>query len=375
MSDDIYKKLAKHLDELPAGFRSTKSGVELHILQRLFTPEQAALALHLTLIAEEAPVIARRAGLPLEQASQMLAEMAEAGLLYDVKPKNGAARYMATQFVVGIWEYQVKRLYPELIEDVDAYFKEAFDVETWKSNPQLRTIPVGASLPAQAEVMAYEQAEELLRSHKRFSVAECICRKERHIAGEGCDKPLETCLSMGTAADYYLRHGMGRSITLEEALHVLEAADQAGLVLQPSNSQKAAFICACCGDCCGVLRNIKRHPNPGEYVSSAYYVESDQELCAACGDCLERCQMEAISLDDGYAVIDRRRCIGCGLCVTTCPTEAMHLVRKEKDELPYVPRDLTESYLRLARQRGVLGVGDLVTMGIKSGVDRLLSSH
>lgn len=57
-SDDLYKRLAKHLDNLPGGFPETDSGVELRILKRLFTPEDAELALSLSLIAEEPRVIA-----------------------------------------------------------------------------------------------------------------------------------------------------------------------------------------------------------------------------------------------------------------------------------------------------------------------------
>jgi electron transport complex protein RnfB len=373
MSDEIYQRLAKHLDQLPGGFPSTESGVEMRILHRLFTPEQAELAVHLTLLPEEAPVIARRAGLEVDQASQRLAEMAEKGLIYDMTPRNHPAQYMASQFVVGIWEYQVNKLSPELVQDVDEYFKELFDFEIWRETPQLRTIPIGESLPTPAHVMPYERAEELIQSHKRFVVAPCICRQERRLVGEGCDKPLETCLSMGGGADYYLRHGMGRQITKEEALEILKIADKAGLVLQPGNSQRASFICCCCGDCCGVLRNVKRHPRPASIVSSAYRAECDEQVCGACGDCVGRCQMEAIDLDQGFARINEDRCIGCGLCVTTCSTGAMHLVRKPEAEQPYVPRDIIENTLRLAKNRQVINNSDLVMMAVKSKVDRLVT--
>lgn len=337
MTDDIYQRLARHLDHLPGRYPATESGIELRILRRLFTPEQAELALHLSPIPEEAQVIARRAGQPVEQVAERLVEMAQKGLCFDISPRKGAPRYMASQFVVGIWEYQVNNLSPELVEEVDTYFKDFFDLGNWPQSPQIRTIPIGASLPAKAEVMAYEQAEQLIRANKRFVVAPCICRKERALMGEACDKPLEVCLSMGMAADYYLRHGLGRAITEEEALGILEIANQAGLVLQPSNTQKASFLCCCCGDCCGVLRNIKRHPRPADLVASPFYAICDQQLCGSCGDCLERCQMEAISLEAGYAEVDLGRCIGCGLCVPTCPTEAMRLVRKAPEALPEIP--------------------------------------
>ena len=44
MTQDIYQQLAQHLDNLPAGYPATESGVELRILQRLFKPAEAELA-------------------------------------------------------------------------------------------------------------------------------------------------------------------------------------------------------------------------------------------------------------------------------------------------------------------------------------------
>jgi hypothetical protein len=41
---DVYEKLAQHLDSLPAGYPRTESGVEMRILKRLFSPEEAEIA-------------------------------------------------------------------------------------------------------------------------------------------------------------------------------------------------------------------------------------------------------------------------------------------------------------------------------------------
>ena len=68
MENDVYRRLAHHLDNLPGGFPSTESGVELRILRRLFTPEEADLSLYLSLIPEETRVIARRAKISKEDA-------------------------------------------------------------------------------------------------------------------------------------------------------------------------------------------------------------------------------------------------------------------------------------------------------------------
>ncbi|MCB9421227.1 MAG: 4Fe-4S binding protein [Ardenticatenaceae bacterium] len=371
MNEEIYRRLAQHLDDLPAGYPATESGVELRILRRLFTPEEAALAIHLTLLPEEARVVARRAGLPLAEVAQRLAEMEQKGLIYAKHSRSGGApQYQAAPFVVGIWEFQVGRLTPELVHDFEEYAPHLLQV--WEKTPQLRTIPVGESIDAQMEIMPYEQAEEIIRDQKLIVVAPCICRQEKQLVGEGCGKPLETCLSFGSGAAYYQRNGLGREIDQTEALSILRQANAAGLVLQPGNSKRAGFICCCCGDCCGVLRNLKQHPQPSSVLASAFFAKVDAELCISCGVCETRCQMEALDVyDDGVPVVNEARCIGCGLCVTTCPSEAIVLKRKETP--PPIPANTAMTHIQLGKARGKMSNSDLVMLAVKSKVDRLLA--
>jgi ferredoxin len=374
MTEDIYRELARHLDDLPGGFPPTESGVELRILRHLFTPEEAALALDLTLLPEEPRVIARRAGIPQQQAAERLEEMAGKGLIYALYPPGRPPQYQAAHYIVGIWEFQVNNLNPELVQDMEEYFPALFDRDTWKRSPQLRTIPVRQSISAEASVMPYEQAEALVLAQTKISVAPCICRRELEIAGHGCDKPKEICLSFGQGADFYERHGLGRRIGQQEALDLLKQADEAGLVLQPSNSQDAGFICCCCGCCCGVLRNLKRYPQPAALVSSPFRATLDVATCKGCGICMGRCQMEALDLEDDKAALDLDRCIGCGLCVSACPVGALALIRKPAAEQAHVPKTMTQTWIRLAQGRGKLGAADMVKMLVKSKVDRLLTT-
>jgi Pyruvate/2-oxoacid:ferredoxin oxidoreductase delta subunit len=347
--------------------------VELRILRRLFTPEDAELALHLTLLPEPARVVARRAKVPVEEAARRLEEMDRKGLIYVYRPRGREPEYMAIHFAVGIYEFQVSRLDPELVHDFEEYAPTWFDQTAWDKAPQLRTIPVSESIDAQAEVMDYERAEALVRAKDRFAVAPCICRQEKQIAGEGCDKPMENCLVMGSAATYYVDNGLGRTIDQEKALALLAQAEEEALVLQPGNSKKAGNICMCCGCCCGVLTNVKRHPKPASIVASAFVAALDAETCTGCGTCELRCQMEAIVVDNGKAALDLDRCIGCGLCVTTCPEGSLSMQRKPEAEQPYVPRNSVDANFRLGRARGKLSTGEIVGMLIKSRVDRMLA--
>jgi hypothetical protein len=49
---EVYRELRKHIDKMPVGFPSTKSGVEIRILKHLFTPEEARIALNLSALPE-----------------------------------------------------------------------------------------------------------------------------------------------------------------------------------------------------------------------------------------------------------------------------------------------------------------------------------
>lgn len=372
MSDAVYKKLAKHLDSLPGGFPPTENGVELKILKKLFTPEEAKTALCATLIPEEAHVLARRMKTSVAEAKVRLNEMARKGLLLSIEIRGREPQYMAAQYVIGIWEYHVNSLDEELVRLMNEYVPTLINYKAWKAAPQLRTVPVGKSIVPTHEAMSYESAEELIKKQKKILVAPCICRREHKMLGEGCDKLEEACLVFGIGADYYEKNGLGRVISKEEALSILEEADRQGLVVSPSNAQKAINICLCCGCCCQVLRALKRAPVPAEYISSAFVARLDEAKCVACGKCVKRCQMDAFSLADKKLSYDEKRCIGCGLCVTTCPTQALSLERKAS--APIVPNTYSETMVKHGRARGKLGAASLGFMALKSKLDRLLAS-
>ncbi|MBE5758146.1 MAG: 4Fe-4S dicluster domain-containing protein [Clostridiales bacterium] len=50
----------------------------------------------------------------------------------------------------------------------------------------------------------------------------------------------------------------------------------------------------------------------------------DRETCVGCGACVGTCPVNAISLNDGKAVIDQDVCVKCGACAQTCPVSAIH---------------------------------------------------
>ncbi len=352
MAQDIYELLREQLDQYSVGFPKTRSGVEMKILRKLFNEQEARMFLHLSLLPETPEQIAKRIKEDAEEVSARLHEMAEKGLVYRLKKGEGA-KYSAVPFVVGLYEFQLNRMDKEFAALMEQYFEEAFGRQASRFTVPMRTIPVGRALTVSWPVAPYEDVREIIKGKDRIAVADCICRVQKGLLEDACDKPLEVCFAFGSHAQYYVDRHMGRWISQEEALKILDHCEEVGLVPQPFNAKNPGGMCNCCGDCCGILRSIKKHPKPAQLVITNYYAEVDGDSCVACGACIERCQMEAVSIGpDDVAVVDLDRCIGCGLCVTTCPSEAMSLQKKPDDQLREPPASGRDVIMELARQRG-----------------------
>ena len=49
----------------------------------------------------------------------------------------------------------------------------------------------------------------------------------------------------------------------------------------------------------------------------------DIHVCNGCGDCVDICPVDAISMQSHLACIDEETCIDCGACVDACPVNAI----------------------------------------------------
>lgn len=350
MAASIYRQLQEQMDQYSTGFPATESGVEIKILKKLFTEEDAELYLDLSMLLETPSDFSARTGRQPEETAEKLEDMAQRGLLFR-HVKNGARRYSVVPFVIGSYEFQLKRMDRELADLTNQYMEETFLSGMGENIPPLRTIPVGKSVDVVHQVAAYEDAKAMVRAKEKIAVADCICRTQQQLIDKGCGKPMEVCLLFGSHADYYVENKMGRYITSEEACQILDQCEAAGLVNQPANMVNPGGMCNCCEDCCGVLRALNRQPNPGEMVHNRYWAVVDQEACTACEICLDRCQMNAIEIDD-TAEIKKARCIGCGLCVTTCPVEAIRLEEKPEELQVAPPASGQELMAKTAEKRG-----------------------
>ena len=366
------------------GFPATRSGVELKILKHIFTPQEAEIACCLSYKFESLETIFSRAGHLVdspEELEKYLERIQKNGGI-ESKHNNGQTLYCNAPLVVGMYELQLGRLTPEFIKDFNEYIStKDFGVSFLSTKlPQMRTIPIAKSIHPQHNVSTYDEVAALMQAGEEpFVIFECICRKKKSMEGKSCKKTdrKETCLAVGDMGRMALKGGQGREISRDEAMSIIQKNQKQGLVLQPSNTEKAEFICSCCGCCCGMLSIQKSLPKPLDFWATNFYAVVDSQTCDGCGACEKRCQVGAVSVsgEKQPAVVNLDRCLGCGICVPNCPTKSITLVKKPAEiRPPQTWEDLHETIM--AAKKGRLGklklTGKLVVDSVRTGHMNLL---
>ena len=340
MSQDVYKKLAKKLDDMPNRYPATDSGVELRLLEKIFAPEEAALGAEMYFEKEPASVIAARANLAEKDARKILKNMVRKKLILFSKG-DAELIFGLMPFVVGFYEELLPRLDQEMAELFEQYFQESEGEITGKGLSVNRVIPVEESIDFEMEIFPYEKASDLLENAKSWGVRDCICRVQKQLIGDPCDHPLESCLVFAPIEGAFDNSEVDRAITKEEALKILYETEAAGLVHTTGNFQRPSnYICNCCTCSCGILRSVAEFNRPSAIMKSDFLVVIDEDLCVSCGDCIERCQFNALNLGELVCEVEIGKCVGCGLCVTACQDNAMVLIRRPEGELLPPPENI-----------------------------------
>jgi len=366
MAEDVYRRLQKHFDEFPyQRFPATESGVEISLLKRLFTSEEAEIA---TLMkcgylgskkdfesVEQIFERVKHLGFSIKDVEKHLDNMAKKGAIMGVT-KDGINSYSNAILIVGIYEYQVNKLTKGFLDDFFQYLNEAWGPENSKvKTPQMRTIPVGIKIDHENPIAKYDDINVLFEeSNGPFSIFNCICRQTKDIQGKPCQltSRREVCMGFGVMAEMYNEQGWGREISKNEALEFLKENEQEGLIFQPGNSQEMDFVCSCCHCCCSGIASLRGIPNPADFTTSNYYAEINEKMCSGCGNCIERCQMDAITLENEISTINKKRCIGCGNCIIECPEDAISLIRKDKYKIP--PLNVDELVEEISKEKRMI---------------------
>jgi len=382
-SEHIYIRLQKHLDSQAVGFPATRSGAEIKILKHIFTPEEAEVATYLSYKFETLETVFGRLGHLFESSEtleKLLDRIGKKGGI-ETKTKGGRRYYCNAPLVVGMYEMQLERLTPEFVRDFNEYISDKkFGIEFLSTKlPQMRTIPIAKSIHPQHNVATFDEITALLElAQAPFVILECICRKKKNMEGKHCrvtDRK-ETCLALGHIAQSILASGCGREISRETAMSIIEQNQKQGLVLQPSNTEAADFICSCCGCCCGMLDVLQKIPKPLDFWASNFHAEVDITSCNGCGLCEKRCQVGAVRISEEKppAEVDLNRCIGCGVCVPTCPKKAITLLKNPMEiKPPPIREDLYD--IIMAGKKSHIGklklTGKLIVDALRTGQTHL----
>lgn len=345
---ESYERFRKKIDEAcPFPTPSTESKVELEILSRLMTPEEAEIACHLSGDPETAQTVAARAGISAESLHPVLEELVRKGVIFKVYTEDPL--YSLAPVMPGIWEFQLNNMTPELLSLFQRYYAEGQGRAflTLKP-PPFRVIPIQKSIPAELNILSYEQVEGFIDRAGSVALADCHCRAVKRMVGEGCDAPDDVCILLDVWAEYFEKNLNVRKVDKDEAKAALRKAADAGLVHATFNSVEGAmFICNCCGCCCVGLRGITQLKIPVKdlgLATSNFIAEVSKGDCTGCAVCEDRCPVGALALGDAVVEVLVEKCIGCGACVTVCPTSAISMKRRENQTVP------VQSGMELLRQ-------------------------
>ena len=183
---------------------------------------------------------------------------------------------------------------------------------------------------------------------------DCICRKQKALIGEGCDHPVDVCMTIANVPNAFDHHPFIHSQTRDEALSTLKRAADAGLVHSVSNNQRGVhYICNCCSCSCGILRGMAELGVANVVAHSPYINQVDDLVCSGCEDCIEFCQFDALSIGDaGIVEVNTVRCVGCGVCVPVCSTGALGMVPRPESDVIIPPATIKEWGAQRAAERG-----------------------
>jgi NAD-dependent dihydropyrimidine dehydrogenase PreA subunit len=311
-----------------------------------YTPEEAEILTGMPLQGIDLEEFARMKNRDPGDLALRLDTLARRGAVWR-SLKGGNVRYKLNDamftFLRGpFWAKEPEKATRATAQPLNRYFFDGFmDQFAHAHTKGLRTIPIHRTIEDPRRILPYEDVAQYVESQEYCAVSYCPCRQRKNLDPESpdCAYPVEVCLHFGSLGHYVVENDLGRGISQKETFEILELAAESGLVHAISNWQKAAdTICNCCKCCClffdayHVLGHAKSHD------VSNYRVRSRPSSCKACGLCVERCPMDALSLKEssetqnnkGLAVVlDPDRCIGCGVCVYKCPTNSLTLERRE----------------------------------------------
>lgn len=331
---DVYKVLAER-----HGFGTSER--YLKILQFLMTPKQAEIVTYLPASFED---LAQKTGLSVDEVKKEIDVLFKKGVVIpkDFYTREGArfCRDVIQLHDATEGDQKTEEIYgekaPLLWELWEEFCQKEFypiiaQVYAKKEVPFYRVLPAYKAIEKIPEITPYDDVREILRAASLIAVVPCSCRRQ----ARKTDIAVNTCLQFGRSAEYVIARGSGWRLSYEEALKVVDKAEEDGQVHMWVNWRTLTYgvMCNCTKDACvGWTPLIQHNVSIGKRAAKSRFVaEVVQDLCNGCQVCIDRCNFDAIDMvkpagSKKYkAVIDTEKCWGCGVCVLKCEPKALSL--------------------------------------------------
>ena len=285
---------------------------EYWALDEILTKEEAKFLLSFkkTRVPYDVEQLAAINGLSVEETRKMVDHLVWVGLIeMNRENEDHHKQYNVPIFVPGSAEFmmmndELTAQHPNLATFFNLMTQMPLEGVTPMIPPGgagvgMHVIPVEKAIENENMAADVEHISRWLDMYDKYSVGQCTCRKQQSMRGEGSGEINgEFCLGMGDMAEYCVDRGMGRYITREEVMEILERAERHGFVHQITNidgEDKIVAICNCAPGVCNALRTSQLYNTPN-MSRSAYRAHVDKLKCVACGKCVEVCPVGAAKL-------------------------------------------------------------------------------
>ncbi len=364
MSEKLWDNVAKRF--MKAGnLPFTINDTIIDILKMVITEEQARFLVLLRKSSYNLEQLKSLTDMGDETLTKMIKDLNHSGALTAIPSiSTGVMVYRIVPFFPGMLEFtlmrgetnentkKIARLWQKFFDETVKLTQTNYDlvVKSLKDRrPIDRVVPVEQEIEVQQEkIIPLEEMSRIIEENDPIALTTCYCRHQKDLIGDPCKTTdlRKNCFGFGRAAEFLIRENFGEKISKEDALRIMKESEDAGLVhkafhngLDPAKEIEG--ICQCCKCCCGTFAS--HYAGAAPFLSqTSYLAKINEENCVACGTCVEKCNAEAIELED-IAVVDEERCIGCGLCAYHCPENAIEMVRTGPRKV-FVPPPKLETY-------------------------------
>ncbi len=314
--DKLIKKLGAMItDRIPKKLpgKMTPQDPEYWALDAVLTKEEAKFLLSFKKVRKNFDIeaLSKMNNMSIEDTEKMVKHLCWIGCLESNREsEDGHMMYDVPIFVPGIAEFMMMNPvlteeHPELATFFNLMTQMPLEGLTellplGGAGVGMHVIPVEKAIEAENNSVSVEHISHWLDKYDgKYSVGQCTCRIQQRMRGEGSGEiEGEYCIGLGDMAEYCVNRGMGRYITKEEVLEVIERAERHGYVHQTTNidgEEKIVAICNCAPGVCNALRTSQLYNTPN-LSRSAYRAKVEPEKCVACGKCVEVCPAGAAKL-------------------------------------------------------------------------------